>query len=84
MIEPRKPKVQSKEAININFGADQNYYNTQLKLLQNPDLMREVVTSLNLHRDPNLFSNQNRGFLSTFRSMFTSEKVQNKESSLPF
>lgn len=83
MIEPRKPKVQSKEAININFGADQNYYNTQLKLLQNPDLMRKVVISLNLHRDPNLFSNQNRGFMATVRSIFTNEKVQNKETSLP-
>ena len=84
MIEPRKPKVQSKEAININFGNDLNYYNTQLKLLQNPDLMREVVINLNLHRDPNLFNEQNRGFLSTVRSMFTSEKIgQTKESSLP-
>jgi len=85
MIEPRKPKAQSaKDAININFGNDINYYNTQLKLLQNSELMREVVINLNLHRDPNLFSNQSRGFLSTVGSMFSSEKaVQNKESSLP-
>ncbi len=84
MIEPRKPKVQSKEAININFGNDINYYNTQLRLLQNPELMRDVVINLNLHRDPNLFDNQSRGFLSTLRSMFSSEKApQNKESSLP-
>jgi uncharacterized protein involved in exopolysaccharide biosynthesis len=34
IIEPRKPKVQSKDSININFGEDINYYNTQLKLLQ--------------------------------------------------
>jgi len=85
MIEPRKPKAQSaKDAININFGNDINYYNTQLKLLQNSELMREVVINLNLHRDPNLFSNQSRGFLSTVGSMFSSEKaVQNKETSLP-
>lgn len=55
IIEPRKPKVQSKDSININFGGDANYYNTQLKLLQNPELMREVVINLNLQRDPNLF-----------------------------
>ncbi len=36
LIEPRKPKVTSKDSININFGNDVNYYNTQLKLLQNP------------------------------------------------
>jgi len=84
IIEPRKSKVQSKDAININFGNDANYYNTQLKILQNPDLMREVVMNLNLHRDPNLFSGQNRGFISTLRSMVSSEKeTQSNQSSLP-
>ena len=86
IIEPRKPKVQSKEAINIinNFGNDANYYNTQLKLLQNPDLMNEVVIRMNLHREPNLFNNQNRSFFSTVSSIFTSEKaVQSDESALP-
>lgn len=84
IIEPRKQKVQSKDAININFGGDVNYYNTQLKLLQNPELMREVVLSLNLQRDPNLFSGQSRSFISTFRAMVSSDKEnQNKESSLP-
>lgn len=84
MIEPRKPKVQSKEAININFGNDLNYHNTQLRLLQNPELMREVVISLNLHRDPTLFSSQSRGFFSTVGSMFSSEKAAPvKDSSLP-
>ena len=83
IIEPRKP-VQSKEAININFGGDANYYNTQLRLLQNPELMRQVVVNLNLHRDPNLFNGQNRGFLGTLRSMFSSDKdAQNKQSTLP-
>jgi polysaccharide biosynthesis transport protein len=83
IIEPRKP-IQSKEAININFGGDANYYNTQLRLLQNPDLMRQVVINLNLHRDPNLFSGQNQGFLATVRSMFSSDKnAQNKQSVLP-
>ena len=84
IIEPRKPKVQSKEAININFGGDVNYYNTQLRLLQNPDLMREVVIRMNLHRDPNLFSGQNRGVVSMVRSLFSSEKDgESKPPSLP-
>ena len=84
IIEPRKPKVQSKEAININFGNDANYYNTQLKLLQNRDLMNEVVVRMNLHREPNLFNNQNRTFFSTVRSIFTSDKAaQTDESALP-
>lgn len=84
IIEPPKPKVQSKDAININFGNDANYTNTQLKLLQNPDLMRDVVVRLGLHRDPNLFANQNKGLLASLRGMFSSEKEKTeKESSLP-
>lgn len=84
IIEPRKPKPQSKDSININFGNDQNYYNTQLKLLQNAELMRDVVVRLGLHHDPNLLSNQNRGILSALRSMFSGGKTEgNKESSLP-
>ncbi len=83
IIEPRKSKLQSKE-VNINFGNDINYYNTQLRLLQNLDLMREVVIRLNLHRDPNLFSGQNRGILATVRSIFSSEKdSENKAPALP-
>ena len=84
IIEPRKPKVQSKDAININFGGDVNYYNTQLKLLQSSELIREVVIDLNLHRDPNLFSTPNRSFISTISSIFSSDKKSSdNESSLP-
>lgn len=84
IIEPRKPKPQNKESININFGNDQNYYNTQLKLLQNSELMRDVVVRLGLHRDANLLNNQNRGIMTSIRAMFSSDKTdENKESSLP-
>ncbi len=83
IIEPRKAKPTNKE-ININFGNDINYYNTQLLLLQNADLMREVVIRMGLHRDPNLLNNQNRGVLVSIRSMFSSdEKNPGKETSLP-
>src|SRR6186713_941774 len=58
IIEPRKPQVTQKDAININFGDDQKYYNTQLQLLQNPDLMKRVVVALGLHREANLFTEQ--------------------------
>ena len=84
IVEPRKPKPQSKDAININFGSDQQYYNTQLKLLQNPDLMRDVVVRLGLHRDPTLLDSQNRGIFTGLRSVFSGSKDgENKESSLP-
>ena len=83
IIEPPKAKSVSKE-VNINFGGDANYTNTQLKLLQNPDLMRDVVIRLGLHRDANLFANQNKGVLASLRSMFSSDKAKTEnQSSLP-
>ncbi|MBA3785277.1 MAG: hypothetical protein H0X15_07020, partial [Acidobacteria bacterium] len=85
LIEPRKPKVQSKDSINIfNVANDANYASTQLQLLQNPDLMRAVVEGLGLHRQPNLLGNQNRGILASFRSIFSSDKTaENKDMALP-
>ncbi len=74
IIEPRKAKVQSKELIINNFGSDPRYYDTQMKLLQNPDLMYKVVVRLNLHQDPNLFSGQNKSVFGTFSSMFSKDK----------
>ncbi len=74
LIEPRKPKVTSKDSININFGNDINYYNTQLQLLQSPDLMKDVVITMGLYREPNLFGSQDRGITTIFRSIFSSEK----------
>jgi capsular exopolysaccharide synthesis family protein len=84
VIEPRKPKVQSKESININFGNDANYYNTQLELLQNSDLMKEVVIRLGLYKEPDLFGNEDRGILSGLRSIFSSGKRDGtSDNSLP-
>lgn len=84
IIEPRKPKIQSKDSININFGNDVNYYNTQLKLLQNPDLMKEVVIRLRLYRDPNLLGGQDRGLLASIRSLISgSTRPSDRENSLP-
>ena len=84
IIEPRKPQVTQKDAININFGDDQKYYNTQLQLLQNQDLMKRVVVSLGLHREANLFGDQNRGLLAGLRSLFSGgQKPANVENTLP-
>ena len=77
LIEPRRPKVTSKDSININFGNDANYYNTQLKLLQNTELMKKVVISLELYRHPDLLDRQSRGFGAIFKSLLGSEKEGN-------
>jgi uncharacterized protein involved in exopolysaccharide biosynthesis len=73
VIEPRKPKATSKDSININFGTDANYYNTQLKLLQNVDLMRDVVVRLGLYKDKDGLG-ADGGLLTGLRSIFTSDK----------
>ncbi len=84
LIEPRKPKVTSKDSININFGNDINYYNTQLELLRNPDLMKKVVVSLGLYKDKNLFDSQDRGLLAGIRSMFSRSAASTEpENTLP-
>lgn len=84
VMEPRKPKLQSnQQPVYINFGDSKDYYNTQLRLLQSPELMKAAVVRLNLQRDPDLFGQQNKGFISSVRSIFSSDKSQNKESTLP-
>lgn len=83
VIEPRKPKAQQGNNVYINYGEDINYYNTQLKLLRNPDLMREVVLRLGLYNDPNLLGNNNKGFISSLRSMVSGETPTENKDSLP-
>jgi uncharacterized protein involved in exopolysaccharide biosynthesis len=71
VIEPRRPKVTSKDAININFGNDVNYLNTQLQLLQGPELKRRVVMDLGLYRDATLMKSQSKGMLPTLGGLFS-------------
>lgn len=71
IIEPRKAAQAKKDSVTINLGDDEKYYRTQLELLKSPDLMKRVVISLGLHRDPNLFDGQNRGIMSGLRSLFS-------------
>jgi len=63
IIEQPKPKVTDKDSININFGGDANYTNTQLQLLRSQELMKDVVVDLGLYRDPDLFGAENPFFI---------------------
>jgi capsular exopolysaccharide synthesis family protein len=83
VIEPRKPKVTSKDAININFGNDANYYNTQLELLKNADLMKKVVIALELYRHKNALGGQQQGMLASLRSLFSRTKPTDVDNALP-
>jgi capsular exopolysaccharide synthesis family protein len=84
IIQPRKPEVTLKEAINISVGDDQKYAKTQLQLLQDPELMKRVVIALGMHRDANLFADHDRGIFTGIRSFFSGPlKAPTPESSLP-
>lgn len=74
LIEPPRNPITGKDSININFGSDINYQNTQLQLLHSPDLMKDVVVNLGLYRDPDVFGNQNRGLLSSLKSIISRGK----------
>src|SRR5262245_6473549 len=50
LIEQPKTPITNKDSININFGSDVNYTNTQLQLLRSGDLMKDVVIDLGLYR----------------------------------
>lgn len=82
IIEPPKPKLQSNQGVNINFGYDGNYYNTQLKLLKSTDLMRKVVIRLGLHKDPNLLNQNDKGFFSSITSAVTGSKSPDKSENV--
>ncbi|MFL6374932.1 MAG: GumC family protein [Pyrinomonadaceae bacterium] len=84
IINARKAPQTQKESININFGDDQKYYNTELQLLQNEDLMKRVVISLGLQRDANLLNDRNRGIVAGVKSLFgSSPKPTNIDDQLP-
>lgn len=57
-IEPKKDSIlKTGQGVVINTAADRDpsYWNTQLKLLQNPELARQVILTLSLHKDPLFF-----------------------------
>ncbi|MFV0388013.1 MAG: GumC family protein [Pyrinomonadaceae bacterium] len=83
IIEPPQPKLTNVTI--VNNGVDYKYYNTQLQLLQSPDLMYDVVVDTGLYRDSNLLVNQgNKGIFETVKTMFAGEATPNtKINSLP-
>jgi succinoglycan biosynthesis transport protein ExoP len=85
LIEPKKPKTTAKDAININFGNDQFYWNTQIKLIQSPGIMQGAVVKLGLHRDPAVGAETApKGIIEKLSSAVFGEKADtSKQSTLP-
>lgn len=85
LIEQKKPKNTAKESVNINFGADQNYWNTQMKLIQSPTIMQGAIIKLGLHRDTGQINETaNRGILDKLSTAVFGEKTETaKQPTLP-
>ncbi len=60
-IEPRPRSVLQTKEIVINAQTDPTFWNTQLKLLENPALARQVVLTLDLQNNPDFFGGQSQG-----------------------
>src|SRR5947209_4942850 len=73
-IEQKKNILQTKELI-LNTGTDPYYWNTQLKLLENPELARQVAITLDLQNNPTFFEGQaSSGFFASIRRIFFGDK----------
>src|SRR5712691_9841727 len=60
-IEQRPMNVLQTKEIVITGQNDPNFWGTQLKLLENPALARQVVLTLDLQHNPSFFGGQTQG-----------------------
>jgi succinoglycan biosynthesis transport protein ExoP len=60
-IEQKAPNVLQTKEIVITGQGDPNFWGTQLKLLENPALARQVVLTLDLQHNPAFFGGQTQG-----------------------
>jgi capsular exopolysaccharide synthesis family protein len=72
-IEP-KGNILTTGNLVINSQPDPNFWGTQLKLIQNPELARQVVVTLGLQNNPNFLGGGGSGVFDSLKRIFTREK----------
>ena len=78
-IEEKPPNVLHTKEIVITGQSDPNFWGTQLKLLENPALARQVVLTLDLQHNPAFFGGQTQGgVFSSLRRIFSKPKKVNE------
>jgi len=78
-IEQKPTSVLQTKEIVIAGQADPNFWNTQLKLLENPALARQVVLTLDLQHNPAFFGGQAQGgVFSSLRRIFSKPRKVNE------
>lgn len=74
-IEPRPRSVLQTKEIVINAQTDPTFWGTQLKLLENPALARQVVLTLDLQNNPDFFGGQTQGgIFSSIKRIFSRQQ----------
>lgn len=78
-IEPKQTSVLQTEKVVINAPSDPGFWGTQLKLLENPALARQVVLTLDLQHNPSFFGGQTQGgVFASLRRIFSKPKRTNE------
>src|SRR6187431_1454149 len=78
-IEQKAPNVLQTKEVVIAGQNDPNFWGTQLKLLENPALARQVVLTLDLQHNPAFFGGQSQGgVFSSIRRVFSKPKKANE------
>jgi capsular exopolysaccharide synthesis family protein len=78
-IEEKPPNVLQTKDIVITGQGDPNFWGTQLKLLENPALARQVVLTLDLQHNQAFFGGQTQGgVFSSVRRIFSKPKKVNE------
>ena len=73
-IEPKPQSILQSSGLVINQN-DPNFWGTQLRLLQNPSLARQVVMTLELQKKPEFMGGQaNSSVFSSLKRIFSREK----------
>lgn len=83
-IEQRPMSVLQTKEIVITGQNDPNFWGTQLKLLENPALARQVVLTLDLQHNPAFFGGQTQGgVFNSLRRIFSKAKKPTQSTSAP-
>src|SRR5436190_8306056 len=80
-IEARPRSILQTKDVVINGGTDPTFWGTQLKLLENNLLARQVVLTLDLQHNPNFFGGQSQGgVFSSLRRIFARDKKATEQA----
>src|SRR5438132_967962 len=74
-IEEKPPNILSSSQLVI-VQRDPNFWGTQIRMLQNPSLARQVILTLDLQRDPSFLGGRaNSGLFSSLKYLFSRTKI---------